>query len=163
MESKNIECFGCYFRSHLEARWYLFWDELGFPVKYEEETYSLPNGMAYLPDFKIFGYHGSYLWAEVKGVNNIQELKAKEVDYAKIRLFHEMGHPIIVLPSVPDNVDEWINMRVTSFYFVNGISEPSIPYRTTSGELNLARSYMNRSPEMDRVNEALHKAKTIRW
>ena len=44
---------GYRFRSRLEARWAIFFDELKIKYQYELEGYELPNGMRYLPDFYI--------------------------------------------------------------------------------------------------------------
>ena len=43
---------GCHFRSRLEARWAVFFSELGLKWNYEPEGYELPSGR-YLPDFYI--------------------------------------------------------------------------------------------------------------
>lgn len=43
---------GCHFRSRLEARWAVFFDELGVRWDYEAEGYSTPAG-PYLPDFLL--------------------------------------------------------------------------------------------------------------
>lgn len=42
---------GYRFRSRLEARWAVFFDELGIEWEYESEGYELSNGERYLPDF----------------------------------------------------------------------------------------------------------------
>lgn len=42
---------GCRFRSRLEARWAVFFDELELPWEYEKEGFQLADGMRYLPDF----------------------------------------------------------------------------------------------------------------
>lgn len=44
---------GCRFRSRLEARWAVFFDQLGWSWEYEPEGYTVSNG--YLPDFQIWG------------------------------------------------------------------------------------------------------------
>lgn len=54
------------YRSRLEARWAVFFDNLGIKYEYEQEGYILSNGSKYLPDFFLptFCYHGMYV--EVK-------------------------------------------------------------------------------------------------
>lgn len=42
---------GYKFRSRLEARWAIFFDELGIKWEYELEGFELPSGKRYLPDF----------------------------------------------------------------------------------------------------------------
>jgi hypothetical protein len=44
---------GYRFRSRLEARWAVFFDELGVEWEYEPEGYKLSDGTCYLPDFYI--------------------------------------------------------------------------------------------------------------
>lgn len=50
---KPIETYynGYRFRSRLEARWAVFFDELNIEYQYEPEGFELSNGMKYLPDF----------------------------------------------------------------------------------------------------------------
>jgi hypothetical protein len=55
---------GYRFRSRLEARWAVFFDELGVEWEYEKEGYVLSTGERYLPDFWMPGGH---MWIEVKG------------------------------------------------------------------------------------------------
>jgi hypothetical protein len=57
---------GCRFRSRLEARWAVFFDDLEIPWEYEPEGFDLPGG-AYLPDFRLSMNHpDGPLWFEVK-------------------------------------------------------------------------------------------------
>lgn len=61
---------GIKFRSRLEARWAIFFDELGLSWEYEPEGFELENGVRYLPDFLIKDLHGRFtgdLYIEVKG------------------------------------------------------------------------------------------------
>lgn len=44
---------GYLFRSRLEARWAVFFDEMGLEWGYEDEGYKLPSGKYYLPDFHL--------------------------------------------------------------------------------------------------------------
>jgi hypothetical protein len=41
------------FRSRTEARWAVFFNELGLVHEYELEGFKLSNGEAYLPDFGL--------------------------------------------------------------------------------------------------------------
>lgn len=52
------------FRSHLEARWAIFFDELDIPWDYEPQGF-VTSGSAYLPDFIVFDAIGR-LWVEIK-------------------------------------------------------------------------------------------------
>lgn len=55
---------GYKFRSRLEARWAIFFDEMGFQWGYEIEGFELPEGKRYLPDFYLYDFS---VWFEVKG------------------------------------------------------------------------------------------------
>lgn len=55
---------GMIFRSHLEAKWALIFDILGWDTDYEPGTYRITPTMAYVPDFYV---HPLKMWAEVKG------------------------------------------------------------------------------------------------
>lgn len=57
---------GCHFRSRLEARWAIFFDEMGWSWEYEPQGYELPSGR-YLPDFRVRMSDGHEIWVEVKG------------------------------------------------------------------------------------------------
>lgn len=51
------------FRSRLEARWAVYFDEIGIEWEYEKEGYNLPSIGYYLPDFFLPQVE---MWAEVK-------------------------------------------------------------------------------------------------
>ena len=53
---------GYKFRSRLEARWAVFFDEIGIEYRYEPEGFDL-DGVWYLPDFYLPGLE---TWVEVK-------------------------------------------------------------------------------------------------
>jgi hypothetical protein len=55
---------GRLFRSRAEARWAVFFDEMGLQWDHEPEGYDLGAGDWYLPDFWV---HGINFWFEVKG------------------------------------------------------------------------------------------------
>lgn len=54
---------GYRFRSRLEARWAVFFDEAGIKYQYELEGFELDNGQWYLPDFWLPGIE---IWVEIK-------------------------------------------------------------------------------------------------
>lgn len=54
---------GYRFRSRLEARWAVFFDELGVPYEYESEGFDLGDGIRYLPDFWL---PEQECWVEIK-------------------------------------------------------------------------------------------------
>lgn len=59
---------GSLFRSRLEARWAVFFNELGIKYEYEPEGFKLSTGKLYLPDFYI-PYQG--WWVEIKPSINV--------------------------------------------------------------------------------------------
>jgi len=92
---------GKLFRSRLEARWAVFFDQCGVSYEYEPEGYDLGDGIWYLPDFLLHdvvfnhaGYkRGQDLYVEVKG-------KMSSEDAQKIRLFSQ-EKPILVVGELP--------------------------------------------------------------
>ena len=76
MALKAIEThYGGYkFRSRLEARWAVFFDDCGIEWEYEPQGFEVPTPrgvIRYLPDFWL----GTGQWAEVKGYLDTQGMK----------------------------------------------------------------------------------------
>ena len=67
----DTEYKGYRFRSRLEARWAMFFDEIGVNWQYEAEGFQDENGTRYLPDFKIErrSYGPTYVEIKPKTVN----------------------------------------------------------------------------------------------
>jgi hypothetical protein len=88
---------GTQFRSRLEARWSIFFDELGIRWDYEPKSFNL-GGLWYLPDFWLPEFKS---WIEIKGVypNSEEKLKA-------IRLQRSSGYPVFLFGSLPRITDE---------------------------------------------------------
>lgn len=82
------------FRSRLEARWAVFFNEIGLEWIYEMEGYILDNGQWYLPDF----YFPELLcFGEVKPLEEIPEHElSKVVEIGKSKR-------IILLIGLPNN------------------------------------------------------------
>ena len=57
------------FRSRLEARWAVFFNEMDIEYEYEPEGFILSDGTYYLPDFYLPGFHVFF------------EVKAKHLHY----------------------------------------------------------------------------------
>lgn len=55
MEPIETRYEGYRFRSRLEARWAVFFDIWGVKWQYEPDTFKLPSGRCYLPDFYLDG------------------------------------------------------------------------------------------------------------
>lgn len=65
---------GYQFRSRLEARWALFFDEIGITYWYEPQGFTLPDGRRYLPDFYLPRVD---MYCEVKPKELTKEERAK--------------------------------------------------------------------------------------
>lgn len=66
---------GYRFRSRLEARWAVFFDALGLKWEYEPEGFELPNGVRYLPDFRVTSPQGVVSWYEIKAPGKAADSK----------------------------------------------------------------------------------------
>ena len=84
---------GYKFRSRLEARWAVFFDEMDIKFQYEPEGFKLASGW-YLPDFWLPQVE---MWAEVKQ----NKLNKKECCLA-YDLSESTGYPCLMLVGVPD-------------------------------------------------------------
>lgn len=87
---------GCRFRSRLEARWAVFFDQLGIRWEYEPQGFELPSGQRYLPDFYL---PQSHLWVEVKGDEKTFRSEATKYMEAALELD---GLGLMILGPVPD-------------------------------------------------------------
>jgi hypothetical protein len=89
---------GCRFRSRLEARWAVFFDQLDIKWQYENEGVVLSTGERYLPDF----YLPTQDWAvEVKGTT--ASLRASDT---KISWYAREVRPLLILGEVPEVLDQ---------------------------------------------------------
>lgn len=82
---------GYLFRSRLEARWAVFFDELGIVYKYEDEGFDL-DGNYYLPDFYLPELD---IFIEIKpdfASEHEEYLAAKLAEISKKRVFIFMGN-----------------------------------------------------------------------
>ena len=109
---KAIETFykGYHFRSRLEARWAVFFDNLGIQWKYEVEGYErdlghyickpdgdiyVPDVVRYLPDFYLPCRWGGGVYVEVKG-----DKHALKKDWHRHASMHDYGG---ILPNFADS------------------------------------------------------------
>lgn len=95
MQIKAIETSynGYKFRSRLEARWALYFDNLNIEYLYEPEGFILSDGSAYLPDFYLPKFK---CFAEVKGI----VLDTFDYNRAK-QLVKDLYTPLIILDGAP--------------------------------------------------------------
>lgn len=82
---------GYKFRSRLEARWAVFFDECGIEWEYELEGYELSNGLFYLPDFYLPKMNTFF---EVKGAKKYEDISYE--DRLKIECFIKDGNRIAI-------------------------------------------------------------------
>lgn len=81
------------FRSRLEARWAVFFDQLEIRWEYEPEGFQLSDGSCYLPDFWLPTFEGG-IYAEVKPEGG---------DFSKARqLAMDTGRSVWLCEGVPD-------------------------------------------------------------
>lgn len=100
MHIKAIETVykGYRFRSRLEARWAVYFDNAygnghGLKWVYEKEGFDLGNGIRYLPDFWLLS---GRMWAEIKPDD------FSDSEFEKCwRLATQTGRPIAMLVGVP--------------------------------------------------------------
>lgn len=78
---------GYKFRSRLEARWAVFFDNIGLPFEYEPEGYDL-DGTAYLPDFYIPAWDA---FVEIK------PKKPSKEEEEKCKMLHTHSKKIVLL------------------------------------------------------------------
>lgn len=85
---------GYRFRSRLEARWAVFFDDLGIKWEYEKEGFDIA-GVRYLPDFWLSTVN---MWAEVKpGPFD------KAARILAIQLANQTGYDVLLLGGMPEN------------------------------------------------------------
>lgn len=93
IKSLNTRHNGYNFRSRLEARWAIFFDEMGWDYLYEPQGYALANGDKYLPDFYLPRF------------NTFVEVKFEvlgEFDFDRARMLVEATKiPLIILDRDP--------------------------------------------------------------
>lgn len=156
---------GYKFRSRLEARWAVFFDELGIKYEYEPEGYTLEDGTKYLPDFLIFVRHRSYedewdpVFVEVKGVLGPNDLH-------KVEMLSKV-HPVLLLGSMPADDDEYMRVwRETgcfhSFVYMDGDDYPAC-FCIHKGVQWLAGPDHDQWDDGAAMNRALLKARYARF
>ena len=71
---------GYKFRSRLEARWAVFFEEMRLDWSYEVEGFNLPSGARYLPDFLVKGHKNGWdYYYEIKPKGTADCPKVKEL------------------------------------------------------------------------------------
>jgi hypothetical protein len=103
IEAIETEYAGYRFRSRLEARWAVVFDQLKITWRYEDQGYTLSTGRRYLPDFVLEDrvFPNQEVFVEVKGKLENQHVR----DLA--RLVVDTGQPGVVLGEIPDPDGLW--------------------------------------------------------
>lgn len=109
MKAIQTEYNGYKFRSRLEARWAVFFDEAGIKYQYEPEGFEMQDGTRYLPDFYLPDLD---LWVEVKGVMS-------EYDEKKVTEF-SVGRRVALLREIPNPAEDDICGVIWSPYGFGG-------------------------------------------
>ena len=93
---------GYRFRSRLEARWAVFFDNLGILWEYEKEGFDLGEGIYYLPDFWLPEVK---MWAEVKPEEwEYTKDKNRWKDMWKVaQLARQSKYGVLMLIGVPED------------------------------------------------------------
>lgn len=99
---------GYRFRSRLEARWAVFFDDMGIKYVYEPEGFTMKYGMRYLPDFALLNVRRRHcpsekenpVYVEVKGVDKYENIRID--DRVRIEEFAK-HYPLLVLGNIPQS------------------------------------------------------------
>lgn len=90
---------GHLFRSRLEARWAIVFEQMGIAYQYEAEGFDLPSGRSYLPDF----------W--LPGLNTFVEIKAGAPSKAEKSKLYEVAEGLEVFWAFGMSLDNaWNSM-----------------------------------------------------
>ena len=100
-EIKAIETVynGYRFRSRLEARWAVFFDQAGIPYQYEPEGFDLEELGYYLPDFYL-PWFDAYVEIKPEGSSQLEEASQKLK-----KLFEGSLHSVLLCVGDPANND----------------------------------------------------------
>jgi len=96
---KSIDTFynGNYYRSRLEARWAVFFENLGIKYQYEPEGFKNEKGECYLPDFYL---PDTYLRSKLKGV--YIEIKPDSYELSEVKCSEWFEKPLVLFKGNPD-------------------------------------------------------------
>lgn len=155
---------GNIFRSRLEAKWAVFFDEMGIKYRYEPGTYRVPMDgyfMRYCPDFVLQNVRTQQeiqqpLYVEVKGVERYSDINQNE--QRKIESFANKNS-ILVLGSFPPNVSYLPKGPdyLCNFFLINGQNIPCF-FVICNGEPWLVDQYRLNQIDCKQTNNALWMA-----
>lgn len=150
---------GCRFRSRLEARWAVFFDQLGIEWQYEPQGFETPRGR-YLPDFfiPIAGYRGDWpgAWIEIRPTPPSESQDwDREIDFAEM-----MRHRYYVLAgNIPQSVP-W----VLSWWPASTAGHAQIPaWVREAGEWDDDLGALSLPCSLENLRAALTRARSARF
>lgn len=189
---KSIETLykGYKFRSRLEARWAVFFDEIGADWEYEPEGFDC-DGVWYLPDFVIHDgackSSDSYikdLYIEIKGCLSdkdrnkigsfVSNLASEYEEDEKDEEDRELGVPFFVLGRIPegegffdflDFIDkhyDWERDIFFSFYFMWDVCR-ALPAKGKDGRFYMSGEYYYEYIDEEATVKAYKKALQARF
>lgn len=138
---------GICFRSRLEARWAIFFDEMNIEWEYEPGAFQVPFSgytLKYFPDFVLKNLKCSMdmqepLYIEVKGRERYSDIY--ENDRRKFEAFAK-DHSLLVLGAIPFRVTDLFQEPdlISNFHLVNGQNIPCF-FKKYNGEPWLVDGY----------------------
>lgn len=137
------------FRSRLEARWAIFFDELKIKYQYELEGYELPNGMRYLPDFYIESLD---LFVEIKP--SVDSISNEDID--KMISFSINGKKNLLLITGEPTKDSMYFLSSRTIYTIDDI-------KTITGNDNISEAYDDWKHELETAALVNIERDAITW
>lgn len=176
---------GIKFRSKLEARWAVYFDEIGADWEYEPEGFDLGSGIWYLPDFLLHNVTGRAvpkngdLYVEVKGVLTPQDEIKIERFLKDTKISEWESHPerpLFVVGSIPwgetfsEISDDIVNLSSKlgwcfyTFETLDGDNWPAFLGVTTQGQVTtMDLENYHENIDYDKIEEALDRARNYRF
>jgi hypothetical protein len=141
MQAIETEWKGYRFRSRLEARWAVFFNDLNVKWRYEPQGYEFDDGTKYLPDFFL---PEREVWIEVKGGQPNQD----EVNKAK-KLCRETEQYVLILVEPPNKREYfWDTITNHKKVFVE---------RYSGEQAEIVRKDLERGHPKIKAPQAVHK------
>lgn len=116
IKSIQTEYNGYHFRSLTEARWAIFFDELGIKYMYEPEGYEMSDGTKYLPDFYL---PESETFFEAKGIMTDIDMHKIEQLQEDLKIAIAIGYSDMTFQS---SSDDWGGEEYGIYYFLESKS-----------------------------------------
>lgn len=135
LQAIETEYRGHKYRSRLEARWAVFFDNAKIPYVYEPEGFRMSDGTCYLPDFYL---PDSKTFVEIKGVMKDQDMRKIQSFMKEAKTDFLIGYDDIKFQACDNwEIDQWSEEELT-------ILAPEDPKRqgytlASKGESSLVR------------------------